>query len=162
MSRVRTAVTCLLSWCVKQGDGDGNLPVSSHKELPDRVHPYGHRGEVTSSCVPWEQSCGRQHMARAGQPSPGLWGMLHILPQGSCTSPGTQGGPESLLGPCSPGLVSVCPCTTAVQPVTLHWRCHQHRWVHGDSSSHFTNLWCCHGAREPWGKEIHQKDGLKG
>lgn len=32
------------------------------------------QGEVTSSCVSWEQSCGRQHPARAGQPSPGPWG----------------------------------------------------------------------------------------
>lgn len=50
--------------------------------------------------------------------------MLCTLPQGSYTSPGTQGRPKSLLAPRSPELVSVCPCT-------LHLR-----WVRGDPSSH--------------------------
>lgn len=59
---------------LKEGDGDGieaHLHQAMSNCLMDRLHAHGQRCVMMSSCVPWEQSCGRQHMARVGQPSPG-------------------------------------------------------------------------------------------
>lgn len=80
----------------------------------ERLQPHDQRHVVTSSCVPWEQSCGRQHVAGLDSLPLGLSEAAHPT-MGLLGIPCTQGGPESPVAPPDPGLTPVCPCTAAAR-----------------------------------------------